>query len=208
MKKIAVIYIMEKRRKNFWEKFYKTCEKYFLKNLEKKYFLFTDDKEIAAPDNVEIIDQEDFGWPLGACLKYKTVNKIKQEFEGYDYIFFFEEGLEFVHEIKEEEFLPSEEEGFTATKCKFCEEYQTSVWGGFRDNVIHFLETCEKIIDNDFKENIFPDTHNASAFRRYIIDKKHKILEKNYYNYPAWKNFFYRLSPKIKIVQRIKGEIK
>lgn len=204
MKKIAVIYIMKKQNKRFWEKFYKTCEKYFLKDSEKKYFLFTDDKEIKVQGNVAFIEQEDFGWPLGACLRYKTVNKIKEELKSYEYVFFFDEGLEFVRQVKEEEFLPSEDEGLVATKCKFCEEYQTSVWGGFKDNVIHFLETCEKIIDDDFKDNTFPDTHDASAFRRYIIDRKHKILEKNYYNYPAWKNFFYRFNTKVKIVQRIK----
>jgi hypothetical protein len=204
MQKIAIIYITKKENEHFWKKFYKTCEKYFLRNSEKQYFLFTDNKEIQVPPNVKFLEQEDFGWPLGACLKYKTVNRIKEELAEYDHIFFFEEGLEFVRPIEETEFLPNDEEGLVATKCRFCEEYQTSVWGGLRDNVIHFLRTCEKIIDDDFKDNIFPDTHDASAFRRYIIDKKHKILEKDYYNYPAWKNFFYRFNSKVKIVQRIK----
>lgn len=204
MQKIAVIYMLKKRNEHFWEKFYKTCEKYFLKNSEKNYFLFTDIKEIKVPDNVEIVEQEDFGWPLGACLKYRNVNKIKEKFEDYNYVFFFEEGLEFIRSVQGKEFLPSDEEGLVATKCRFCEEYQASVWGGLRDNVISFLEMCEKIIENDFKGNIFPDTHDASAFRRYIIDKKHKILEKDYYNYPAWSNFLYIFNPKVKIIQRIK----
>lgn len=39
---IAILYIGIGKYKNFWFDFYNTCEKYFLPNHIKQYFLFTD----------------------------------------------------------------------------------------------------------------------------------------------------------------------
>lgn len=40
--RIGILYIATGRYYVFWEDFYKSAEKYFLPNLEKQYFIFSD----------------------------------------------------------------------------------------------------------------------------------------------------------------------
>lgn len=110
--KVAVLYIGTGKYTIFWDEFFKSCEKYFVKDMQKHYFFFTDSKEFKSGEKITIIPQENLGWPLITCLRYKILNKIKEELKNYDYAFFFNGNMEFVKEVTKEEFLPAEKDGY------------------------------------------------------------------------------------------------
>ena len=64
--KVGILYICTGKYDVFWEEFYKSCEKYFLPNSEKYYFVFTDSNHLYDEENNKNIKkyyQENLGWP-------------------------------------------------------------------------------------------------------------------------------------------------
>lgn len=235
MKKIAILYIGTGRYTVFWDEFYRSCEKYLLKNCEKHYFVFTDSKEINSDNKVTIIPQENLGWPLIAALRYKILNKIKEELKDYDYAFFFNGNLEVIRDITEDDLFPTEEEGYIVAplhsankRLKSNYEFQyernpkstsyvpygegiqyfhSGLLGGRVTEFLEMLEICEKMMDEDLKNNIIPKFHDESVFNKYVLTHPHKILS-NDYIHPTHGKPFVKLDPRVKIIQRDKSKFK
>ena len=233
--KIAVLYIGTGRYTIFWDDFYKSCEENFIKEAEKHYFFFTDSQDFSSNEKVTIIPQENLGWPLIACLRYKILNKVREQLKNYDYAFFFNGNMEFIHEISAKEFLPAEKDGFIditphpmnkyiKNNYEFPFErnpnskayipygegkvyYQSCLWGGRLNEFLDILDTCGNMIDEDLQNNIIPKFHDESIFNKYVLSRKFKELDLNYI-YPTHGKFLYRLNPKIKIIQRDKAAFK
>ena len=88
---VAVLYICTGKYSIFWEEFYRSMEKYFLKQPEVEYFVFTDaDKLYDEERNVKIhrIRQENLGWPGNTLFRFHMFVSIKEKLEDYDYLFF------------------------------------------------------------------------------------------------------------------------
>ena len=62
--KIAILYICTGKYDIFWQEFYQSCEKNFLLNCQKEYFVFTDANHIYAENTASIhkIYQKNLGW--------------------------------------------------------------------------------------------------------------------------------------------------
>lgn len=233
--KIAILYICTGRYEIFWETFYKSCEKFFIKNSQKHYYVFTDSKIIKEDKNVTVIPQENLGWPMIACMRYKILNKIQDVLRRYDYAFFFNSNMEFLRNIESEDFLPQDDEGgvvaalhsmnnkisdnkffpyernLNSTSCipfgcgnKY---YHSGILGGKVFDFLKLLADCEKLTDTDIENHIIPKVHDESVFNRYLLGRNFKELS-NFYIYPTVGKFFYRLNPKVKIIQRNKGSKK
>ena len=99
--KVAILYIGTGRYTIFWDEFFKSCEKNFLRNCEKHYFFFTDSKEFKSNDKITIIEQDNLGWPLITALRYKILNKAKEQLKDYDYAFFFNGNMEVIKEVEQ-----------------------------------------------------------------------------------------------------------
>lgn len=235
MKKIAILYIGTGRYTIFWKEFFDSCERFFIPDTQKHYFFFTDSDELKSTDNVTIVKQDNLGWPLIACLRYKILNKLKEELKGFDYAFFFNGNMEFIRPITEEEFLPTQEDGYIVAplhsgnkrmKSNLEFEYErnpkstsyvpfgvgekyfhSGLLGGRVKEFIELLDVCEKMTDDDLKNNIIPKFHDESVFNKYIIDKKYKELS-NYYIFPVHGKYFYRFNKDIKIIQRDKSRFR
>lgn len=233
--KIAILYIGTGRYTIFWDEFYHSCEKHLLKNCEKHYFFFTDSKEFASNDKVTIVPQENLGWPLIGALRYKILNKVKEELKDYDYAFFFNGNMEVIHEVKEEELLPTEEEGFIVAPLHSCNKriktnyefdyernpkstsyipygegkyyFHSGLIGGRIQEFLEMLNICEKMMDDDLKNNIIPKVHDESVFNKYVLTRPYKILSNNYIH-PTHGKPFLRFNPKVKIIQRDKSKFK
>lgn len=233
--KIAILYIGTGRYTIFWDEFFKTCEKNFIPNAQKHYFFFTDSKEFVSGEKVTIIPQENLGWPLIGCLRYKILNKVKEELNDFDYAFFFNGNMQFIHKITAEEFLPTEEEGFivaplhsmnkrvesvnefpyernhkSASYIPYGEGlkyYHSGILGGRTKEFKELLDDCEHIMDTDLKNNIIPKVHDESVFNKYILGRKYKELS-NYYIFPTHGKIGYTLNPKVKIIQTDKSKFK
>lgn len=233
--KIAILYIGTGRYTIFWKKFYQSCEKFFLKNADKQYFFFTDSNEFKSNKNVTVIPQKNLNWPMIACMRYKILNSLKETLKDYDYAFFFNANMEFLREIKEEEFLPSAKDGGIVAalhsmnkrekdnlyfpyernpKSSSCipygvgdKYYHSGILGGRVDSFLSLLNTCEEMMDADLAENLIPIVHDESVFNKYILDKNFLELS-NYYIYPTVGKLFYRLDKRVKIIQRNKSSLK
>ncbi|PAF45726.1 family 6 glucosyltransferase [Helicobacter sp. 11S02629-2] len=109
--KIAILYIATGRYDVFFEDFYKSMEKFFIKDASKHYFVWTDSKKIETNGNITKIYQEKLGWPYDTLLRYDMFWKIKDELSNFDYIFFFNANMVVKQEIFKDEFLPDTKSG-------------------------------------------------------------------------------------------------
>lgn len=111
--KIGILYICTWKYDVFWKDFYLFCEKYFLKGHEKKYFVFTDSRNILDMknnDNIFVIEQENLWWPDNTLMRFHMFLWQKKILSQVDYLFFCNANLEIKKSIWEE-VLPSEKEG-------------------------------------------------------------------------------------------------
>ena len=105
--KIAILYIGIGGYKVFWKDFYSSCERYFLPNIVKEYFFFTDQLDELKPANVKEYFQEDLGWPGNTLYRFKMFLKYKEELAVFDFIYFFNGNTLFLDTINEEEIIPN-----------------------------------------------------------------------------------------------------
>ena len=211
--KIAILYIGIGKYKKFWADFYNTCEKYFLTNHTKHYFLFTDNIEDLKNKNVTEIYQRDLGWPGNTLYRFQMFLKIKEELEKYDYIYFFNGNTLFLETINEEDFIPTKEENYLVAlswdryKNININEYpydrnpkstayipfnhghyyyQGGLNGGRSKEYIDLIIECNKQIHLDDKNKIIAKNHDESHINKYLLDKTIKIINNKYGNPEEW----------------------
>ena len=225
--KIAVLYMAIGRYSIYWKGFYKSCEKNFMPNVERHYYFFTDSNDIEIDkDKVTIVNQENLGWPLVACHWYKILNRLKEEYKNYDYVFFFQSNIRFIKKITPEEFLPKDNEKIIAvlssankhnknadlldfsrdensqayipygTNIKY---FHSGILGGKTNEFISLLDECEKMTDIDLAKDIIPCRHDESIFNKYLLNHQFKELSNNYL-FPVEGKPFWKLFP-VKIIQ-------
>lgn len=107
--RIGILYICTGKYDIFWEKFYKSSEKYFMsgdKSCIRKYYVFTDSLQLFDENNnkrIQRIKQENLGWPKNTLNRFHIFLRIKEQLiQETDYIFFFNANLLFTHAIGKE----------------------------------------------------------------------------------------------------------
>lgn len=118
MNKVGILYICIGRYDIFWKDFYLSIEKYFLKDSEIHYFVFTDAENIFDETNnrrIHRIYQKDLWWPNNTLMRFQMFLDHKREYEDIDYLFFCNADLEVVSLIEENEFLPIGKQKYLAT---------------------------------------------------------------------------------------------
>lgn len=109
MKSIGILYIATGYYTVFWENFYKTFEQYFLPNMERHYYVFTDAEKLYGEeenDRIHRIYLKAEPWPLPTLLKYHRFLEIEEELRKRDYLYQSNGPIICEQEVKEEEFLP------------------------------------------------------------------------------------------------------
>jgi hypothetical protein len=215
MNKVAILYICTGKYDVFWEKFFLSCEKYFLNNCEKHYYVFTDAEDIYLEEKcsrIHRIYQENLGWPGNTLKRFEIFYKIKDELEHYDYIFFMNANLLFVDEVNEE-FLPIKEEllvvkhpgYFDKSRTEFTyednpdslayiseEEGEYYIAGGLNGGkataYIKLIETLKMNIEEDLKHDIIAKWHDESHINRYILGRNDVKIIGPEYLYPEGLN--------------------
>lgn len=87
---VAILYICTGKYSVFWEEFYRSTEKYFLRKSAVEYYVFTDADKLYDEDrNVRIhrIKQENLGWPGNTLFRFRMFVSIEEKLEDYDYLF-------------------------------------------------------------------------------------------------------------------------
>jgi len=232
--KVAILYIAIGRYTIFWDEFYKSSEKYFLKNAQKHYFIFTDG-QIPKGDDRTILYQENLGWPLNTLLRYRMFMRIKNELKDYDYVYFFNANMEFISPVTEENIIPKAEndyliaalhpinkrvknpDDFEYDRNPACNAYvpkgqgkhyyQAAISGGAEKEYMDMVEELSRATDKDLENNIIAQWHDESHFNCYMAKRNPLVLDYNYMQSETGKPWI-RLKPGVKIIQRDKGKYK
>lgn len=210
--KIAILYICTGKYNIFWKDFYLSCEKYFINNADKEYFVFTDAEKIDFEEsgNVHKIYQNDLGWPDNTLMRYEMFLKQKEFILKTDYAFFFNANTLFLKNINQLDFLPNDNERFTAAIHpgfykynveKFPYErneeslasisfgdgskyFQGAINGGITSYFVEALETMSSNIKKDKDKNIIAIWHDESHWNKYLSDKPYVKILSPAYIYP------------------------
>ena len=211
--KIGVLVIALGRYDVFWEKLYKSSEKYFLPGYEKHYYIFTDSKNLKYKDkeNVHVIPHKKMGWPYDSMLRYNLFISQWKVLSQMDYLYFMNINMVF-REIVGDEVLPQKRNnglmvlthfGFARHNANpdtysydrnpkstaYIPYGQGNVYapGGFNGGTSKaFLKLsfeCDKMIRQDLKNKIIAKWQDESYLNKYILDKNPLILPP-YYMWP------------------------
>lgn len=207
--KIAVLYICTGKYVAFWEDFYKSFEKNFLKKSHVEYFVFTDAGSLYGEgryDNIHRIEQENLGWPGNTLFRFRMFVSIKEQLTDFDYLFFLNANTLCKVQVTEEEFLPVKEDLLVVQHPGY---YHSLVWrmpyerrkvssariprGKGRDYVYGavnggkteaFLEMAGKLdeeIGQDYEKGIIAKWHDESHLNHYIwLHGNYKLLTPAY----------------------------
>ena len=215
MKSIGILYIATGKYEVFWEAFYKSFEKFFLKNTEKHYYVFTDKKNIYAEDNSQVhkIFQKEQPWPIPTLLKFHYFLEIEEELLRHDYLYQSNGPIICVGEVSEADFLPRDEydeklfytqhPGYYDKKTcyapydrnKKSHAYvpynQGNVYvfgamnGGKAKNYIEMCKQLDYQICEDLKLGIIAKCHDESHINNYVAKLENYRLLSMSYAYPS-----------------------
>lgn len=195
--KIGILYICTGKYNVFWKDFYSTCEKNFITNSEKEYFVFTDAESLEfEKENVNIhrIYQENIGWPNNTLLRYEMFLREKENLLKMDYLFFFNANVSFLEKISAKEFLPTEKERLVGAlhfgyynkpvkkypyedrkdslaytnKEKARYYFAGALNGGETKYFINTISEIDKNIKEDLRKKIVAKWHDESHWNSYL----------------------------------------
>lgn len=206
--KIAILYICTGKYHIFFNDFYESCERFFLREVEKTYFVFSDHKELSDIDRVHFIYKECEGFPKDSLFRFRTFLTAEKELEKYDYIFFFNANMRFVADV-DESILPEEQDGYLCClnaeyehvyphPCFYPYErnkksaayipkelneyryYHAGVNGGRAKEYLEMCHILRDNIDKDYKNGIVAIYHDESHLNKYFTQHLCKGLTSEY----------------------------
>ncbi|MFZ2038540.1 MAG: family 6 glucosyltransferase [Minisyncoccia bacterium] len=205
--KIGILYICTGKYKIFWKDFYLTCEKNFITEAEKHYFVFTDSPEIDFENdnkNIHRIYQANLGWPDNTLMRFEMFSRVMDKLLGFDYIFFFNADLICLDKIIATDFLPAGNDNLVATlhpgyfkakRNEFPFEIRESstayiaknsgrhyfaggLNGGKTKDFLQAITKMKENIEIDRKNNIVAVWHDESHWNKYLENREDiKILD-------------------------------
>jgi FkbM family methyltransferase len=210
-KNIGIIYICTGKYVQFLEEFLTSSEINFLPRHNKKYFIFTDSQfDNPDSDKFSIIKQEKLGWPYDTLDRFHMINKIKDQLQQVDYVYFCNANLIINKEINEEIFPePKNLVGvnhpgqYKLSNNEFTYDrnpeslayiplgvgdhyYQGCFFGGTKDAFLEMSGKLQKNIDTDLSKNVIALWHDESHLNKYFLDNPPKILDPSYANPEAF----------------------
>lgn len=208
--RVGILYICTGKYDRFFEAFYNSCEKNFLPETKKTYYVWTDSNlEIFENPNVVRIQQSKIGWPYDTMLRFKMFHDQRRKLSENNYLFFLNANMIVVDQVGEE-ILPQEENdylvgvqhpGFYNQSCihfpyerndesEFCMAYgegrqyfQGCFNGGEAGEFLKMSETLNYKIEKDLSSDIIPIWHDESALNWYY-DKRNPLVLDSGYAYP------------------------
>ena len=206
---IGILLICVGRYNVFFEDLYKTCEKYFLPNYKKTYYVFTDG-DIMGGENIKVFPQENLGWPNNTMMRFEMFNRINEKLYDKEYLFFLNVNMLFVDFIGDE-VLPGDENNYLVGVShpgyynKSINEYpyerrsesslsipfnigthyfQGCFNGGKTNKFLEMSNILNEKINEDIRNNITPIYHDESALNWYFLDKNPLVMDCGY-AYPS-----------------------
>jgi len=181
-----------------------SAEKYFCKEHNVTYFVFTDQEPIPLPNTVYTY-QERLGWPFDTMKRYHVYEKNWELFKDQDYLFASDADMLFVDEVGSEilgERVATMHPGFVghrgsyetskASKARVKDKegkyyFAGGFYGASREAFHHMLKTNIANIDDDWARGVVAVWHDESHWNRYCIDFPPTVILNPSYCYPeSW----------------------
>jgi hypothetical protein len=208
--KIGILYICTGKYVVFWRDFFQSAEKYFLPEIEKHYFVFTDSREIdfsSTNNRIHIIYQENLGWPDNTLKRFHIFLSQEEKISKMNYIIFCNANLKFIETISAKEFIPEKTDRliavqhpgffnkkrnkFTYEKNKKSTAYITpdkgrfyvagGLNGGYGKDFLQAMKIMKQNIEHDYEKGIIAKWHDESHWNRYVVDRPDvKVLDVSY----------------------------
>lgn len=201
---LAVIFIGTNKYLNFLPTWYQSCEEYFLPQIKKKYFVFTDGELENPPENIVVHYQEHLPWPYITLYRWETVLKVKEDLCKFDYVIFLDADMRVVSEIKDEDIFTNKKYIGVHHPCHFLkmephtkypgafetnpesrasikEEddisiyWQGCLWGGKVPYVIDMIEELDLRTKDDKSRDLIAVWHDESQMNKFFIDNKTEV---------------------------------
>jgi hypothetical protein len=190
MDKIAIVYLCTGNYVIFEKDFYSSAERFFMPNVSKDYFIFTDKlDEIEKRDNKYLQYQSQSGWPYDVLVKWECICRIQKLLQPYEYIALCNANMKFVSET----IIPNFESDFVLTgflKDKDSYEFETSrrshacikdifsieryIQTGFivgkAEAFLKAAVILKEWTERDLKKKFIPIWHDESYFNAYIYN--------------------------------------
>ena len=208
--KTAILYIATGKYSCFWDGFYKSSQQYFLGDLEKHYFIFTDDPKIKTKGNITSIYKKSEGFPMDSLFRFEMFWSIKEKLKEFDFVFFFNANMRFVDIVGNECLPNSKNNGLVALlhptlynksarlypyerskkstayiplkKQKF-HYYMGSLNGGKTNEYLDLIKTCMENVRADYDKGIIAIFHDESHLNCYL-NKRQVLGLSPSYGYP------------------------
>ena len=207
--KIGILYICTGKYDVFWPEFYQTCQKYFCTDAQKEYFVFTNSEEIKSTNEINVLYQDDFGWPFNTLYRYHMFLRAKTLLAKCDYIVFFNSNCMFNTFITPDEFFginksivaclhpgfydkPSDtytyEKRSNSQACVSVARsyYIGAINGGSSAEFISYIEKMKNMIDNDLSSGIMAAWHDESYWNACLNNEYETINTKLQVLSPAY----------------------
>lgn len=194
--RVAVLYICTGKYSVFWEEFYRSMEKNFLKDSEIEYFVFTDADRLYDEERnnrIHRIRQDNLGWPGNTLFRFRMFVSLEEKLKEFDYLFFLNANTVCRQEITEKEFLPIEQDLLVVQHPGY---YNSSAWkmpyerrkkssayipygkggdyvygavnGGKTAAYLKMAKKLDKDIRQDYEKGIIAKWHDESHLNYYV----------------------------------------
>lgn len=227
--KIAILYICTGKYNQFFNDFYESCEKYFLKGqADKQYFVWTDNMALTEAPNVHLTYHVCQGFPADSLFRFDMFLEREKEIATYDYIFFFNANVLFCQPVGTE-VLPDdtglvaalwpkrdkkpallypyernkESHAYIAPFQPPYKYYMAGINGGTNSAYLKMIVTCAKNIRDDYNRGIVAHVHDESHINKYLHSHPCKTLSNEYCWPEEWPHQF---SPKIILRDKVKTD--
>jgi len=197
---LSVIFIGTGKYLNFLPKWYESCEKYLVPNINKQYYVFTDGELNDVPKNITMFNQEHLSWPYITLLRFDTILKAEELLSKSDWIIFLDADMLPIAEVTEEDLFTDKKYIGVHHPCHFMgmnphtkfpgtretnkeslacvsEEDDNSIyfqgcfWGGKVPEVIDMVKELDRRIQEDLKKEIIAVWHDESHMNKFFSER-------------------------------------
>ena len=167
--KIALIFIGTGSYRKFFDGYYKAYTKYFLPDVEKDFFVFTDDihDETFNVDNTHITEIEHEPWPFVTLNRFQYMLKVEDKLKEYDWVLYTDSDLWPVQEVQEHLLSGDDYIGVHLKHYR-----QGCFWAAPTEKFLELIKTCYNNVETDKKNSIIAKWHDESHLNKFFSERQ------------------------------------
>lgn len=202
--KVGIVFIGTKLYAGFFKGFYDRVNRYFLKDAEKTFFVFTDQPNhpYFNVENVSVKTIEHKDWPYITLYRFKFMNQASDDLLKMDYVIFIDADLWPIDETwcseifppgHDHDFFGVQHPGFigqqgtfednpNSTAYSYGKNYDTSnywqgcFWGGRSNVIVKMIKELDYRVDEDLNKGIIAKWHDESHMNKFFLENKERTI--------------------------------